>query len=183
MSSSAKADDTPQYLLIGEILRPHGVAGEVRMRVLTSYPERLPELKTVYLVQDPNSEDVTEYGLEQVRMHQQYALLKLKTINDRDQAERLRELYVKVSVSDAIPLEDGEVYLYQLMGLEVQTEEGRALGTISEILETGANDVYIVETPEGGEILIPATPETIISTDLEAGITIVRLPEGLLPPG
>jgi len=171
----------PDYLLLGEILRPHGVAGEVRMRVLTAYPERLAEIKSVYLDSDPDSTDALEYAVEGVRMHQGYALLKLKGIDDRNQADTLRELFVMIPLEDAVPLEEGEFYLYQLIGLEVQTDGGIKLGTLTEVLETGANDVYIIDSPQYGEVLIPATPETIIKTDLDEGLIVVKLLDGLLP--
>lgn len=171
----------PKHLLIGVILRPHGVAGEVRMKVLTHYPERLSKLKTVYLAPNPDSGSITAYSLEGVRMHQEYALLKLDGIHDRNQADMLRQLVVMVSVDDAIPLDEGEHYLYQLIGLTVQTDGGETLGTLTEVLETGANDVYIVQSPQYGEVLIPATHETILSTNMDKGLMIVSLPDGLLP--
>lgn len=171
----------PQYLLIGEILRPHGVIGEVRMRVITHYPERLPQLKVVYLAPSIDSPQVTPYSIERMRMHQGYALMKFKGIDDRDQADRLRQLVVMVAIGDAIPLDEGEVYLYQLVGLTVQTESGETLGKLTEVLETGANDVYIIDSPKYGEVLIPATEKTIRSTDINTGIMIVALPDGLLP--
>ncbi len=171
----------PQHLLIGEILRPHGVIGEVRMKVITHYPERLPQLKVVYLATSMDSPKITSYDLERMRMHQGYALMKFKGIDDRDQADRLRQLVVMVAIGDAIPLDDGEVYLYQLVGLTVQTQEGETLGKLTEVLETGANDVYIIDSPKYGEVLIPATSHTILSTDIKSGIMIVSLPDGLLP--
>jgi len=171
----------PKYLLIGVLLRPHGVIGEMRMKVLTHYPERLPKLKTVYLAPSPDDPQVTEYPLERVRMHQEYALMKFKGIDDRDRADRLRQLVVMVAVGDAIPLDEGEHYLYQLVGLTVQTVAGEILGTLTEVLETGANDVYIIDSPQYGEVLIPATKDTIISTDVENKTMVVSLPEGLLP--
>jgi len=171
----------PQYLLIGEILRPHGVIGEVRMKVITHYPERLPQLKVVYLTPSMDSSEIAPYTIERMRMHQGYALMKFKGIDDRDQADKLRQLVVMVAIGDAIPLDDGEVYLYQLVGLTVQTETGETLGKLTEVLETGANDVYIVDSPKYGEVLIPATHETIRSTDISTGIMTVTLPDGLLP--
>jgi len=171
----------PKYLLVGEILRPHGVIGEVRMKIVTHYPERLTSLKKVFLAPSPDSAKVTEYSLDGVRMHQAYALLKFKGIDDRDQAGLLRQLVVMVAIGDAIPLDEGELYLYQLVGLTIQTESGETLGTLTEVLETGANDVYIVDSPRYGEVLIPATPETILSTDIATKLMTVRLPDGLLP--
>jgi 16S rRNA processing protein RimM len=177
----AKSPIQPEYLLLGEILRPHGILGEVKMRVLTAYPERLSELKTVYLCTNPDGVKAYQHPVERVRMNQGYALIKLEGIRDRTEADTLRELYVMVKLEDAIPLEDGEFYLYQLIGLTVQTVDGETLGTLTEVLETGANDVYIVDSPQYGEVLIPATAETIIETNVNSGIVTVKLPDGLLP--
>lgn len=170
----------PQYLLIGEVLRPHGVRGELRIRILTDYPERISELEAIYLGTGVDA-PVTRYSVQHMRMNGDYGLLKLRGIDDRNAAERLRQLLVMVDLDNAVPLEEGEFYLYQLIGLQVQTEAGEALGEIVEVLETGANDVYIVESPRYGEILIPATDETIVETNIETGVVTVRLPEGLLP--
>ncbi len=170
----------PQYLSLGKILRPHGIRGELRMQILTDYPERIPALKTVYLgraLKPP----VSAYAVEGMRYHKGYGLLKLKSIDTRNQAEELRQLLVMVDIENAVPLEKGELYFFQLIGLSIQTEDGKTLGKITEVLETGANDVYIVDSPEYGEILIPATDETIIEIDVEAGSLTVGLPDGLLP--
>jgi 16S rRNA processing protein RimM len=175
------APQAPHYLLLGEILRPHGVRGEVRMRVLTDHPERIAGMEQIYLGTDPEEPTARTYRIEHMRMHQAYGLLKLAGIDDRDQADRLRGLFVMIDLEHAIPLEEGEFYLYELIGIDVQTEDGAALGTIVDVLETGANDVYIVDSPAHGEILIPVTQETIVSTDIEARLVTVRLPEGLLP--
>lgn len=151
------------------------------MKVITHYPERLRLLKKVYLATSPDATNLTEYKLDSVRMHQAYALLKFEGIMDRNQADLLRQLVVMVAIGDAVPLDEGELYLYQLVGLTVQMESGETLGTLREVLETGANDVYIVDSPQYGEVLIPATAETILSTDIATKLMIVRLPNGLLP--
>ena len=116
-----------------------------------------------------------------MRMHQGYALLQLDGITDRNQAEPLRQFMVLVDRDEAVPLEEGEFYLYQLIGLHVQTTGGEILGSIKDVLETGANDVYVVNSPRYGEILIPVTDETVVETDIEQGLVIVNLPDGLLP--
>jgi len=171
----------PAYLLLGEVLRPHGIRGELRIRLLTDYPERIGDLETVYLADNPEPAKPKPYKVQGMRMNGIYGLLKLHQIDDRDQADRLRGLYVLVDMEHAVPLEEGEFYLYQLLGLKVETSAGEALGTLVEVLETGANDVYIVDSPRYGEILIPVTDETILKTDIDAGVVIVDLPEGLLP--
>jgi 16S rRNA processing protein RimM len=170
----------PRFLLLGEILRPHGVRGELRMRILTDYPERITQLEKVYLAEKPDSSDPDTYRVEHMRRHQSYGLLKLEGIDDRDEADRLRQLLVMVPLEDAVPLEDGEFYLYQLIGLSVRNTAGETLGRISDVLETGANDVYVVESTVHGEFLIPVTSETVLKTDIEEGFILVNLPEGLL---
>ena len=175
------SDDQPNYLLIGEVLRPHGVAGELRVRILTDYPERIAAMDHIYLGTGPTSRKIKQHKLEGMRMHKGYALLKLARITDRNLADRLRGLYVMVPIEDAIPLEDDEIYLYQLIGMRVQTTEGVDLGKISDVLETGANDVYIVNGGRYGEVLIPVTDETIIETDDVERVITVQLPDGLLP--
>ncbi|MAS34490.1 MAG: 16S rRNA processing protein RimM [Anaerolineaceae bacterium] len=171
----------PRYLMLGEILRPHGVRGELRMRILTDYPERIPQLDHVFVAESIDAAAPKTYKIEHMRMHKEYGLLKLKGINSREQADLLRQLVVMVAIEDAIPLEEGEFYLYQLIGLTVRTVEGTALGTITDILETGANDVYIVDSDIYGELLIPVTEETILETSIEQGTVVVSLPDGLLP--
>lgn len=171
----------PEYLLLGEVLRPHGVRGELRIRVMTDYPERIAKLKTVFLAESPKAEKVTPYQVHGMRMNKGFGLLQLREITNRDQAERLRGLFVLVDIANAVPLEEGEFYLYQLIGLKVVTSLGETLGTLTEVLETGANDVYIVDSPQHGEILIPVIPETIVATNIDEGVLIVNLPEGLIP--
>ncbi len=171
----------PAYLLLGEVLRPHGIRGELRIRLLTDYPERIASLKTVYLADSPEAAKVKPYQVQGMRMNGGFGLLRLRDIDDRTQADRLRGLYLLIDIEHAVPLEEGEVYLYQLIGLTVQTQSGETLGTLKDVMETGANDVYVVDSPRYGEILIPVTEQTIVKTDVSTGLIVVNLPEGLLP--
>jgi 16S rRNA processing protein RimM len=114
-------------------------------------------------------------------MHQGYALLTLKGVADRDEADRLRGLYALVGIEDAVPLEEGEFYLYQVIGLSVVTEDGERIGILNDVMETGANDVYIVNSEQYGSVLIPVIENVVLKTDIDAGTITVRLPEGLLP--
>jgi 16S rRNA processing protein RimM len=179
---SRKSDSkSPEYLILGEVLRPHGVRGELRIRLLTAYPERISEIDTLYLGRDPMHATATAYQVEASRMHQGYALLKLKGVDDRNHAERLRALYVMASLENAVPLEEDEFYFYELIGMTVRTDNGKTLGTISEVLETGANEVYIVDSPQYGEVLIPVLDDVVLKIDPNAALIVVKLPEGLLP--
>jgi 16S rRNA processing protein RimM len=168
-------------LLVGEVLRPHGVRGELRLRVLTEHPDHMAQLSHVYIGTDPDDPRIKRFDVRAVRFHQDYALLTLKEIPDRTAAEHYRGLFVMIDLSQAVPLEDDEIYVYELIGMQVVTEDGETLGPIIEVLATGANDVYIVDSPRYGEILLPVTDDTLLRTDTDNRRVIMRLPSGLLP--
>jgi len=177
-----RTDQTePHYLVLGKIERPHGVRGEIRMRIMTDYPERLRDLKQVYLGTDPHKEEARLYTIDTLRFHQGNALLRFKETTDRNDADLLRGLLVMIDLANAVPLEDDEFYLYQIIGATVITDEGQTLGTVKDVIETGANDVYVLKSPDYGELLIPVHDETLLDVDVDARQITVRLPEGLLP--
>lgn len=180
MVSAAPGQSQPAFLLIGEVLRPHGVQGELKVRVLTEYPERIATVPALYLAAGVDAPRPREVHVQSLRMHQGFALIKFREYPDRTAVERLRGQFLMVRIEDAVPLDEGEFYLYQVIGLPVCTEDGLELGVVTEVLETGAYDVYVVSGGDRGEILIPVTPDTILSTDIAGRLITVRLPEGLL---
>jgi 16S rRNA processing protein RimM len=130
-------------------------------------------LETVYL-----GEELVPAVVEGRQLHARRAVLKLEGVDQRAEAEKLRGLLIQVPVDEAVPLDQGEYYLYQIVGLEVWTKEGEYLGRVAEVLETGSNDVYVVR--EGGrEILIPALSDVVLEVDLEENRMEVHLMEGL----
>lgn len=140
----------------------------------------MPQMR-LFLGSDPD--DVTQatvYEVAKARFHQKYLIVQLHGIADRNAAELLRDQYLMVTVEDAVPLEEGEFYLFQLIGLDVYTDEDEHLGQIGEIIETGANDVYVVRGPRG-EILLPAIDECVLEVDINAKRITVHLMDGLLP--
>lgn len=151
------------------------------MRVLTDYPDHLPQLDSVYLGDSPDDTALEKHGLEAVRFNKDLALLSLAGCRNRNDAELLRDKVVMISIDQAAPLEEGEYYLFQLIGLRVVADQIE-IGQIKEVLQTGANDVYVVHSDEFGEVLIPAHDETILNIDFDAGVITMALPEGLLPP-
>jgi 16S rRNA processing protein RimM len=171
----------PKYLQLGDILRPHGIKGELRVRVLTDYPERLPALKHVYLGGTPTDPKPRPYTISRVRFDRQYALITFEGIDDRDSADMLRGLALMVAIEDAVPLEEGEVYLFQLIGMRVVLEDGTDIGEIIDIAETGGNDNYIVKSPTLGEFAIPAIPQVVLKIDTDKQHLLIRPMEGLLP--
>lgn len=174
--SSGKRRPELRYLAIGQVARAHGLRGELSVTVLTEFPERFKDTDWVYL---GNEQEAEAYRLESYRWHKPNILLKLEGIDDRTQAEQLRGLLVQVPVGEAVPLPEGSYYLYQLIGLEVVDTRGETLGTLTDVIETGANDVYVVRT-KGKEVLLPAIPDVIKSVNLAEGRVVVEVMEGLI---
>lgn len=168
----------PRFLVVGRIVRAHGVRGELRVELLTDLPERLTWLETVYLSRDPDDEQPQPATVTNVRFHKGQALVTLAGIGFREQADALRSTYLLVPIAEAIPLDEDEYYVYQLEGLEVYSDEGERLGVIQEVLETGANQVFVVDGP-AGELLLPNTDEVVQAIDLEGGRMTVHLLAGL----
>ena len=167
----------PRYLIIGRVTRPHGVSGEVRAQIHTDQPERFTWLEQLFVGED----DPTPLTVEKVRFHHGIVILKLGGVNSRNQAEALRNQWLQVPIEEAIPLEIGEFFLYQLLGLEVQTVGGEKLGKVVDILQTGANDVFVVRgyNDAAGELLLPDIPEVVLEIDPAAGRILVQLLPGL----
>lgn len=159
----------PRYLAVGQVIAPHGVRGEVKVEILTDDPHRFGRLERVFV--GPDGEEPVPWPLEGYRLHRGRALLKLGGCEDRDTAERLRGLLIQVPLEEALPLEEGEYYEHQIIGLEVWTVAGELLGEVVDILYTGANDVYVVRSrdPAGSELLIPAIADVVQRVDLETG--------------
>jgi 16S rRNA processing protein RimM len=139
------------------------------MQIWTHFPEHLAEIRSVYL-----GDEERPRRLRQVGASRGHATLSLQGITDRDAAEELRGTVVRIDREQPAPLEEDEFYHYQLIGLTVKTEAGETLGTVVEIIETGANDVYVVKDAEGKETLIPALKDVVPVIDIEAGTMIVR---------
>jgi len=167
----------PRYLAIGLVAGAHGIRGELKVEVLTEEPARFGQLKQVHVGRE--GEDPLPRKLEGYRFHQGRVLLRIEGCNDRTTAEAMRGTFIQVPVEEAIPLGEGEYYEHQVVGLEVWTAAGEALGEVVEILYTGANDVYVVRRPDRRDILIPAIAGVVREVDLEAGRLVVELLEGL----
>jgi len=168
----------PEYLSVGRILRPHGVRGEVMVEALTDFPEALHG-RTVTLQPPASDAQPEQRTVEEMRWHRGKLLMRLDGSTDRNSVENLRGCVLLIPTAEATPLAEGQYYHHQIIGLRAVTEDGQALGEVKSIIETGANDVYVVEKPEGGELLLPAIRDVIQGIDLTAGEIKVRLMEGL----
>ena len=176
--SSPKAQN-PKYLVIGQITKPHGVRGELRVDVTTDLPERYHQLETVLIAKNER-QTPQEMVVDSVRFHQEKALIKFVGYNYRDQVEGFRKWLVLIPTEEAIPLEDGEFFYYQLIGMEMVTDEGEPVGVVKEIIQTGANDVFVVSHREKGELLIPDTEEVVTNVDADLRTITIHIIPGLL---
>ncbi len=172
----------PRYLLVGRVLRPHGVRGELRVAILTGYPDRLAQHSHFYLAHAKSPDVVRRYAVKGLRLHKKSLLIKLHGCDDRNAADELRGMLVQIPIEDAVPLEEGEYYLFQLVGVRVEAESGEWLGKIVQVIETGANEVYVVRGPRG-EVLLPGVDDVVLELDIESRRMVVRLLPGLLPDG
>lgn len=163
------------YFAIGRIIGAHGIRGEVKVTVMTDYPERFRPGARIYLGME---EACAPTEIQTVRPHKGVLLVKLSTVPDRNLAETLQGQYLLIPADQAMPLAEHEYYAHDLIGLAVETTTGEALGVLTEILFTGANDVYVVVGP-AGETLLPALRDVIISVDLAARKMTVAVPPGL----
>jgi len=164
----------PDFLIVGTIIRPHGVRGDVAMMIQTDYPERLGDAEILYVGPAHRPHRVAA-----MRRHRDAMLLRFEGVSDRNAAEAFRNQFVYVRKEDAVPLEEGEYYFYQLKDIRVVTDDGEELGRLVDFIETGANDVYIVHGPRG-EVLLPAIPQVILRVDVVARVMTVHLIEGLI---
>lgn len=172
---SVEESAEPRFLAVGRIAKPHGVLGEVRVELMTDHPERFEWLDAIYV----GEKNPRRVPIVSVRYHQDVVLLKLEGYPTRTEAELLRGELLQVPESEAVPLEDDEYFLYQLIGIEVFTEQGRHLGQLTEILETGANNVFVIDN-EGRQYLIPDIPDVIREVDIENRRLVIHPMPGLI---
>jgi len=176
MRGSVERPTEPSFLIIGQITKPHGVNGEMRVQPHTDLPARFTWLDVVYI----GESEPRPYEVTGVRLHKNMVLLKLAGFNNRNDAESLRGQLLQVPENEALPLEDGEYYLFQLLGLQVVTDQGLELGKLVEVIETGANHVFRV-SGVGQEVLLPDIDDVILDIDFDNGRMTVHLLPGLLP--
>ena len=164
------------YFVIGDLVNTQGIKGEVRVVPCVDDVTRFELLDRVYI---DKKGIITDYEVENVRYHKQFVLLKLKGIDDMTSAERLKGSIVKITEDMAIPCEEGEYYIRDLYDMIVVTDKGEELGVITDILFTGANDVYVITPEKGRDILIPAIKQVVLDVDVENKKMTVKLLEGL----
>ena len=166
-----------QYLEIGRIVNTFGIKGGLKINPFTDDINRFDELKSIFVV---NNKELIPYEIETVRYHKNMVILKLKGINSMKEAEKLKGLYIKIDRKYAKKLPKGTYFIADLIGLEVYDENSNLLGSIDDIYNTGANDIYLVKNNLGKQILLPGIPQVIKKVDLENKKIVVHLLNGLI---
>lgn len=163
-------------LEVGQIVNTYGIKGFVKVVPLVDNNNQFKSFKTLYI---QNKNGIKELFIEEVKFSKNLVLLKFKGIETIEQAEELRNYYLQAKRSD-IKLEKGAYFIVDLIGIEVYTENGELLGILKEVLQPGANDVYVVENETKQQILLPVIPDVIKNIDIEGKKVIVKLMEGLI---
>lgn len=164
-------------LEVGQIVNTFGIKGEIKVTPFTNDIRRFDDLKKVYVKTRKESK---LYNVENARYHKNMVLLKLKGINTPEEAEMLRNAFLEIDREDAIPLEEGTYFIADLLGLEVYTDEGKLLGKVEDIYNTGSKDIYAIKDELGKQVLLPGIDEVIKEVDLNNGKIIVHLIPGLV---
>jgi 16S rRNA processing protein RimM len=165
----------PEYLVVGFLRRSHGIRGELLMDVRTDFPERLKTGKTVFV-----GDSYQPMVIASLRSISIGMLVRFRGIKTPEEAGQYRNTWVYVPTANRPALPEGEYYHHQLVGMNVVTDEDHQLGVLADILETGANDVYVVRDPDGNEILLPAIPPVILEVRLADRQMRVHLLDGLI---
>lgn len=166
-----------RLLQVGVIASTHGLKGEVKVFPTTDDVMRFKKLKKIIL--DTGKEQLT-LEIQGVKFFKQFAILKFKGIEDINDVEKYKGKGLFVERSDAVELEEGEYFIADMIGMKVITDDKKEFGILTDVMETGANDVYVIETTDGKEVLIPAIKQCIINIDVKKQEMEIHILEGLL---
>ena len=166
-----------EYLEIGQIVNTNGLKGLLKVKPLTDDITRFEELETIYI---QIHSQLVEKKIEKVRYVKNMVLLKLEGIDDINEAEKYRNLYIKINRKDIKELPENSYLIVDMLKCEVYTEENELLGKMIDVLQTGSNDVYVVKNKNGKEILLPAIKDVVKKVDIQNKKIIVKLMEGLI---
>ncbi len=213
---SEGVEKAPERLIVGQVVAPFGVKGELKVNILTEFPERFRKMEQILLAPydsiaadlapggslDPKTvrsfrprdgrkerttmafhppATATPFEIESTQLHKGQLLLKLKGVDDADAAAALRGYWALVLLEQARKLPRGSYYLYQIVGLEVYTSEGKHLGKVADVITTSANDVYVVQgagvSDPTGELLVPGIKAIVKRIELKRGRIVIAPPE------
>lgn len=162
---------------VGKVINTHGVRGGLKVQPLSDIPGRAGKLKRVYVEKEGRS---AEHHVVEAFTHGRFWIIRLEKVRTMDEAEGLVGSLITIPLSERMELPGDTYYLDQIIGLDVYLTDGTYLGRVTDVLQTGSNDVYVVKAENGREALIPALKSVIVGVDTTAGRMEVDPPEGLL---
>jgi len=163
--------------IVGRVLKPKGLKGILKVEIITSFPEHFQELAEISV---KNGLEWQAYSIETVQFRDRFAFIKLNGIDSVEQAEMLRNQFLYISEADLMPLNDGEYYIHDLIGLSVFDEQGNELGEIVDVESYLSNDVYILKDTAGRQHLLPAVKDVVLDVNVKQNKMTIRVMEGLL---
>jgi 16S rRNA processing protein RimM len=166
----------PKYLIVGETHRPHGLAGEIAVSSLTDFPDRFREGAVFYL--NPPVPEIENLVIERIKETPRGYIVKFAGVSSREDAEAIGKRSLVVPAEEASQLPEGDIWIHDIIGLEVHTVDGQFLGLVKDVLRTGSNDVYVVQN--GKEYLIPAIADIVKEISLEDNKMLIEPIPGLL---
>ena len=164
------------HLEVGKIINTHGLRGEVKVAPWTDTPDVFEEIKNVFVIK--NKEKIT-LEISHVKYQKNNLIIKFKELQDINDAQHLKNFVLYVDRNELGELPEGVYYIADLIGMEVKREDKSSIGVLKDVLQTGANDVYVVERQGEKELLIPVIESVVLSVDTENKEIIVKLPDGL----
>ncbi|MCF2680472.1 16S rRNA processing protein RimM [Faecalicatena contorta] len=166
-----------KLLQVGVITQTHGVRGEVKVFPTTDDPARFKKLKQVVL---DTGKETLPLEVESVKFFKQFVILKFKGYDNINDVEKYKRCPLLVDRENAVPLGEDEYYIADMIGMEVVAEDDEIFGTLKDVIETGANDVYVIDSEKHGEVLVPAIRECILDVDIESHRMKIHLMAGLI---
>jgi 16S rRNA processing protein RimM len=173
--SGSPSAGEPDYLVVGYLRRAHGLRGEMVMEIHTDFPERLKPGTKVFV-----GDQYLPMVISETRFHNEGLLVKFNGVDTPEDAGRYRNQSVYVTAADRPPLPKGQYYHHELIGFDVVDEKKTSIGKLTEILQTGANDVYVVTRTDGSEILLPVIPSVVLDIKADRRLIRVHLLDGLI---
>ena len=164
------------YIQIGKIVNTRGISGELKVIPLTDDPKRYEKLKDVFVNKNGNRQ---AYSIRGVRYFKGFVMLFLTGIDNVDEAAKLKEAYVEIDEKEAVKLPENSYFIYELIGIKAYDETGNFLGTLTEVIQTGSNDCYVIKPENGKEYLIPAIKSVVLNVDIKNKNILIRIPDGL----
>lgn len=166
-----------EFLELGQIVNTFGIKGMIKVKPFTDDITRFDNIKNIYV---ETNKTENQYEIEEVKYHKGMVLIKFKGIDSIEEAELLRNSYLKIHRKDEPELEEGTYYIADLIGLEVYSDEGSLLGKLDDIYNTGSNDIYVVKDELGKQLLLPAISDVIKKIDLQQKKIVVHILKGLI---